>query len=178
MVYHLNLACGTDYKAGWQNLDIVAWPGYKPPDLYWDARKDPIPFPDESAIEIYCGYTLMHVGPRYHQRLLTDIYRVLAPLGRLVVGEVDMPLVFHRWLKTPSDGQVAQLIWGEQGMQYDVEWGPKLEDFDKHCWGWSEQTLSDLLEKAGFRDVHRINIHVAAVWYELTLECWKIPGRG
>src|SRR5262249_50029342 len=95
----LNLACGTDIRDGWVNLDVVKkWPlARRGCDILWDARTDKIPYPDGSAEEVYAGYLLLHLAPHHHLRVLEDVWRVLRPGGRLVVGEVDMREVMRRW---------------------------------------------------------------------------------
>ena len=166
----LNLACGSDYREGWVNLDVVAWPGYREPDAYWDARKGPIPCPSDAATEIYMGYTLMHVAPCYHEPLLKEVRRVLSPEGVLAVGEVDMGLVMPKWLEDPANPALCDSIWGEQGNVH----GSEMAQWDKHCHGFTEGSLRALLETNGFGDIRRIQIHAPEVWYELTLACRKV----
>jgi SAM-dependent methyltransferase len=172
MTLMLNLASGTDLRPPpWVNLDVVPrWPGTdRGCDVLWDARTDRIPFPDNSAEEIYAGYLLLHLGPRHHEPVLAEIRRVLRPGASCVFGEVDMAVVMRRWLARPDDIAVSELIWGEQGSAH----GDDLSTFDKHCWGFSESKLRGALERAGFVGIHRIQIHVDAVYYELTLRCTK-----
>lgn len=167
----LNLASGTDLRpAPWVNLDVVPrWPNTERGcDVVWDARTQPIPFPDDSADEVYAGYLFLHLAPHHHERVLADIYRVLAPGARLVVGEVAMDEVMRRWLLDPSDKRTAELIWGEQG---DVH-GATLAEFDKHCHGFTESSLRAFLRPL-FGEVARTNIHHPDVWYELTLVAAK-----
>lgn len=168
----LNLASGTDLRpAPWVNLDCVPrWPGTdRGCDVLWDARTQPIPFPDGSVDEIYAGYLWLHLAPHHHARVLADARRVLRVGGRLVVGEVEMDEVMRRWLVNPTDARLAELIWGEQG---DV-FGSALAEFDKHCHGFTEHTLRAFLARGGFQRANRIAVHGAAVWYELTLETFK-----
>ena len=167
----LNLACGTDIRDGWVNLDVVQkWPlARRACDKVWDARTDMIPCGDGEATEIYAGYLLMHLAPKYHELVLEDIFRVLSPSGTLMVGEADMRIVMARWLEIPSDERLCELIWGEQGSVH----GPELADFDKHCHGFTEGSLKKLLDKAGFCDFNRTSIHHPDVFYELTLTCRK-----
>lgn len=168
----LNLACGTDVKdPPWVNLDVVQkWPGApRPCDVVWDARKDPIPFPDDSADEIYAGYLLLHLAPRFHRSVLADVRRVAVPDARIVFGEVDFDVVFQDFLKNPFDPRTSELIWGEQGNRPGDE---PFEAFDKHCQGFNERSLRHLLRESGFGDFRRIRLH--AVAYELTLECRKV----
>lgn len=183
----LNLACGTDVKPGWANLDIVKqWPNSpRPCDIIWDARKDKIPFDDGSAEQIYMGYTFLHLAPKYHDPLMQDVVRVLAPGGELIVGEVDMDVVFRRYLDDPLDGRLCELIWGEQGNWVNDNasdlYGQQIPDgssdylaeFDKHCQGFTEYTLRLFLVKYGFVNLSRIRIHNADVFYELTIKCNK-----
>lgn len=169
----LNLASGTDLRpAPWVNLDIVPkWPiAARGCDVVWDARTQPIPFPDGSADEIYAGYLFLHLAPHHHARVLADIRRVLQPGGVLVVGEVEMDAVVLRWCESPTDPRLAELIWGEQG---DVH-GAQLAEFDKHCHGFTHPTLHAFLTEGGFANIRRVSVHKQPdVWYELTLEATK-----
>lgn len=168
----LNLASGTDLRpAPWVNLDVVArWPGTsRGCDVIWDARKDRIPFDDNSADGAYAGYLFLHLAPQHHARVLADIRRVLKPGALLMVGEVEMDKVLRWWLDDPRDARCAELIWGEQG---DVH-GADLADFDKHCHGHTEATLREFLIDGGFANVERVSIH-EGLWYELTLNARKV----
>lgn len=171
MGHRLNLASGTDVKDGWVNLDVV--PRWKMAprgcDVVWDARKDKIPFPDGSADEVYAGYLLLHLAPHFHKPVLADVRRVLSDAGVLVIGEVDMDKVLRRFLETPSDPRLSELIWGEQGSVH----GEDLAEFDKHCQGFTQGSLEKVLSESGFGGFRKINVHCAEVWYELTLECRK-----
>jgi hypothetical protein len=167
----LNLASGTDIRDGWINMDIVPrWPlARRRCDIIWDARQDKIPFMDNTVEEIYAGYLLLHLAPKYHKSVLAEMYRVLAPTGTLVVHEVDMDIVMRRYLENPLDESCNQLIWGEQGIIH----GDSLADYDKHCQGFTEMSLNHTLNQAGFK-CQRIKIHHESVWYELTMRCQKV----
>ncbi len=167
----LNLASGTDIKDGWVNLDVVPrWPlASRGCDVIWDARTDRLPYGDDSVDECYAGYLFLHLSPNHHKRVLADIRRVLRPGGVLTVGEVEMDEVLRRWIANPRDARLAELIWGEQG---DVH-GEDLAAFDKHCHGYTEETLREFLASGGFHNARRIQIHSSEVWYELTLQVMK-----
>lgn len=168
----LNLAAGTDLKPPpWRNLDVVPlWPNAKRGcDVIWDARHDIIPFPDGSADEVVAGYLLLHLAPKYHEPVLKEIHRVLCPGGKVQFGEVDMDVVMRRWLDDPEDVGLSELIWGEQGHRTAAGF-EVFEQWDKHCWGFTELKLRGLLERAGFRQLKRVKIHAAEVFYELTVE--------
>lgn len=172
MVVKLNLASGTDIKdPPWVNLDIVAkWPSARRgADIIWDARKDRIPFDDESVDEVYAGYLFLHIPRVHHHPVRDEVYRVLKKDGVLVVGEVDMEKVMERWLRDPWSGQLNDLIWGEQGQFH----GQGFTEYDTHVQGFTEGTLRSFLKAGKFRLVDRISIHHPDVWYELTLRCEK-----
>lgn len=166
----LNLASGTDLRdPPWENWDVTTWPGTRGPDVRWDARSDRIDCPDASIDEIVAGYLLLHVAYQHHEPLVAEMARVLKPGGRLEIGEVDMPLAMRRWLMNPMDQSAREILWGEQGSLH----GSKFEEFDTHRAGHSEATLRDMLMRAGFRQIQRVKIHAATVWYELTLRAVK-----
>lgn len=167
MGFRLNLASGTDIRDGWINLDVVKrWPlARRECDIVWDARTDKLPFPDASVDEIYAGYLLMHVAPCYHTQILNDIHRVLAPTGKLMVGEVDMNIVMQMFLNNSLDQRCHELIWGEQGTIH----GQDLAAFDKHCHGFTESSLRHVLTVHNFTNIQRVSIHHPGVFYELTL---------
>ena len=168
----LNLASGTNIRDGWINLDVVPrWPtAPRGCDVIWDARKDVIPFPDGSADEVYAGYLLLHLAPQHHDFVLQEIRRVLSSSGTLMVGEVDMRAVMSLYLEDPFNSRCSELIWGEQGNWINGDTSEYAE-FDKHCQGFTQETLEYLLDKNGFHDFMRIKIHADEVYYELTLVC-------
>ena len=172
----INLACGTDVREfPWVNLDVVKqWPSaWKPCDILWDARTDPLPFGNECADEIYAGYLFLHLAPRFHEAVLKDIRRVLHPDGIFRVTEVDMALAMPQWLADPTYPSLSNLIWGEQGQ--GIPDPTPYEPFDKHCQGFTERSLTTLLKDAGFAGIHRTRVHGPETWYELTLECRLDP---
>lgn len=174
----LNLASGTNIRDGWMNLDVVPrWPlASRGCDQLWDARTQAIPFPDGSAEEVYAGYLFLHLAPMHHARVLEDIRRVMKLGGRLIVGEVEMDAVMRRWLGSPEDKRLAELIWGEQGdLDQPLAEQAALAEFDKHCHGFTEASLRAFLARGHFREARRIRVHDAAVWYELSLETFKEP---
>lgn len=181
MPLKLNLACGTDVREGWINLDVVwKWPlARRHCDVVWDARTDAIPCANCVVDEIYAGYLFLHLAPQHHERVLADIRRVLKPGGLFVVGEVDMAVLLPRWLENPDNPYLSGLVWGEQGELPGTanEEQRKLADFDKHCQGFTEASLRRFLARGGFPEARRIFVHKQPdVWYELTLEAIKPTG--
>ena len=169
----LNLASGSDNRVGngWVNLDIVEkWPNCeRKADLIWDARTDKIPFGDNDVDEICAGYLLTHVSYRHHAPLVREMHRVLKPGGKLVVDEVDMATACRRWLANPRDLDAVHILHGEVGTTH----GEQFEEYDAHRSALTFSTLNELLTKAEFKRVNRIQIHAAVVWYALSIEAFK-----
>lgn len=168
----LNLAAGTDLRdPPWQNWDIVKrWPTNKrDADRIWDARTDRIPCADASVDEICAGYLLTHVSYRHHTPLIAEMHRVMKPGARLVVDEVDMSKAAQRWLSNPRDLDARNIMWGEVGTVH----GAEFEEFDAHRSGLTPSLLIELLTKAGFQRVTRIQLHHESVWYQLTFEAFR-----
>lgn len=170
----LNLACGTTHftGGGWINLDVVKkWPNSDfECDVLWDARTDTLPYQDVSVIEVYAGFLMLHLPPKYHDRIMTDIHRVMAPGGLLHVVEVDMVEVMSRFIRDPSNPMLSELIWGEQGSFH----GDPYEQFDKHCQGFTRETMQKLLEKYGYSHFSfRMNTNPSVFW-EFHIDCYKV----
>lgn len=168
----LNLGCGSDYKDSynWINVDVTQWPGYHAPDVYWDARSPALPFATETIPVVHMGHLLLHLAPNYHKNLIQEVYRVLAPGGAVNIVEVNMPRVFLRWLYNSSDHRCGELIWGEQG---DVH-GKNLAEYDKHCWGYSPETLIYFLASSGFERVTWLSDNSnPEIWWEMNLNGYK-----
>lgn len=171
MALRLNLACGSDVRPGWQNLDCVRqWPNSpRPCDVLWNALSNKIPYADNCVDEIVAGYLLLHVPYEHHAPLVAEMFRVMKPGARLEIGEVDMPVAMRRWMDNPYDQQAREMIWGEQGNVH----GEHLAQYDKHCAGHTETTLRALLEKHGFTRLRRFKQHAEEVWYEMSVEAFK-----
>lgn len=169
----LNLASGTALFEGngWLNLDVVPkWPSAdKGCDIVWDARKDKLPFGDNSVEEVYAGFLLLHLTRRHHIPVLSEIYRVLAPGAIFRIVEVDMPVVMQRFIAEPFNPQLSDLIWGEQGSFH----GDPLEEFDKHCQGHTRESLQALLSDSGFGSFeYGVNSNPDVFW-EFHIKCHR-----
>lgn len=164
----LNLASGYDLKPDWINLDAVArWPHMTQGcDIIWDARKDKIPFADNTVEVIRTGELFLHIPKIYHKLVLADIYRVLKPGGQFIVNDVDMEWTMKKWLEDPNDKTITNLIWGG----HHDDW----VEYDRHCNGFTAKSLANMLTKAGFINLERINVHNPEnTPYELTYKCQK-----
>lgn len=74
----LNLACGQDPLAGYENVDIVSGPGV---DHVFDLLSYPWPFADSSVVEILCTHFIEHI-PLEHVDASGAPVRMSAPGAR------------------------------------------------------------------------------------------------
>lgn len=87
----ISLGCGKKEKEGWAGLDIQDFGWNK----VWDAEKDPIPYPDNSAdfIEAHNFLEHIHRGPGL-QLLMNECHRVLKPNGIMEIIVPDAETAF------------------------------------------------------------------------------------
>ena len=134
----INCGCGDKYMPGFVNVDR-----HGDPDIVSDAC--PLPFPTDSADELWAIHLFEHLHRKDATPTLTEWFRVLKPGGKLV-------------LEMPSLDKIAALIVaGEKNLRMTVMGlfgDPREENPDMmHQWAWSNAELLDTLSSVGFRDI-------------------------
>ncbi|MFO1478193.1 MAG: methyltransferase domain-containing protein [Verrucomicrobiota bacterium] len=78
----VHLGCGTDYRPGWINCDVVA---DVRADKHFDLETFPWPFEDNSVDEIFMDQVLEHLSDT--MKVMAEIHRILRPGGfaRIIV---------------------------------------------------------------------------------------------
>jgi len=114
----LNLGCGAQTPEGWHNVDyawgarLARFPGFRLINrrlgifnLQWqgdivlhDLRR-PLPWPDNSAVAVYCSHTLEHFSRDQGRRLLAEIHRVLGPAGVVRIVVPDLARIVERYCR-------------------------------------------------------------------------------
>jgi len=171
----LNLGCGDYPLTGFVNVDATAIRGV-------DAviSVPPLPWPDKSADEIYCGHFLEHLSFAQAGELLSECFRVLQPGGKIGVVVPDFHEVARRYLMEAD----APFEW-----QYHVH---DLTDLDElnhfilfstcqpshHLWAYDLSTLGRALERVGFEvtgEIDRFSDPRLSTprWYQCGLEARK-----
>lgn len=95
----LNLGCGFDKRAGWDNADNFAECA---PDLLFDIETTPWPIPDNAYDLILMKHVLEHVGQTFEEfaQIIRELYRVIAPGGTI---EIHVPHYRHdTWWSDPT----------------------------------------------------------------------------
>ena len=163
----IDLGSGQFPREGYLGLDIVYLPSI---DCVCDMCY--LPLADETVEEIYSSHALEHLTHQGGIMAAKEMWRVLAPGGRAEIHVPDL------------EGHIAQYHWAGQS-----KWAPSLTNRehamaglygwqsypgDVHKWGYSYDSLCQLLEQAGFVKIQRFHDHARAgdpVW--LAVEAYK-----
>ncbi|MCG6872321.1 MAG: methyltransferase domain-containing protein [Gammaproteobacteria bacterium] len=149
----LNLGCGDKLLAGYVNVDAVAQRAGARPDVRCDLRRLE-PFADDSVDEILAVHVVEHFWRWEVEAVLAEWRRVLRPGGRLVLECPDLLEACRRLLAEPALAAAA----GPQGQRSmwvlygDPAWRDPLM---VHRWGYSADSLAQLLAACGFRNCRR-----------------------
>ena len=161
----LHVGCGlpgegklpSNYQApGWQEIRFDINPGVKP-DIVGDMQSMPM-IRDNSVDAVFSSHNIEHL---YHHEVLPtlrEFHRVIKKGG-------------HVLLKCPDLQQIARLIAEDRLMDpvfsppagpiapIDMVYGYRVslakgKDYMAHKTGFTPSSLKDLLERAGFQDIH------------------------
>lgn len=115
-------------------------------DMNWSSATDytcdiaKLPCPDGCVSRIETYHVIEHIPRPQVEQVLQEWYRVLAPGGVLV-------------MECPDFGKnIEQLLAGNQKSMYSI-FGWQRFPGDAHHWGYTNETLSDLVRKVGFKGV-------------------------
>lgn len=130
----LHLGCGDYWLDGYINIDQAIYGGT---DLILDIREK-LPFQD-SVVEVIEAHDVLEHFNKYElDRMLPDWKRLLIPGGKVVITVPDLDEYITMY---NSDRDKAMLhIYG-------------IDDSPGHKWGYTQNTLKELFEKYGFKDV-------------------------
>lgn len=148
----LHLGCGENYKPGWVNIDLG-----KKADVPLDLRRA-LPFDDASCSMVYGEHFFEHIDyPEPASFLLTEYLRVLQPGGTLSLVVPDIELVLNAYVNggTPEYYEAQRTwhpAWCETHMDH-INYNFRQDGEHRYCYDF--ETLSRLLERSGFVDVHR-----------------------
>ncbi len=140
----LNLGAGDTKLPGYLNVDKrQGQPAY------------PLPYPDDSAEEIYASHILEHYSHRQAPAALADWVRVLAPGGRIRIAVPDFDKIVDSY-KSGSDPQVEAHLMGGH-----------VDENDFHGSIWNEKKLRALMEQCGLVDIEP--------WQSEIQDCAALP---
>lgn len=139
----LNIGAGARRIEGYTGVDMVPRAGA---DIIAPAHA--IPLGDETVDEIMAIHLFEHLYRWECEKVLAEWRRLLKPGGRLVLELPNLIKCCENIISGRAGKEPEQLgMWGLYG---DPRGG---DQFMAHRWGWTPDTLRELLEANGF---HRI----------------------
>ncbi|MGQ0737263.1 MAG: class I SAM-dependent methyltransferase [Acidobacteriota bacterium] len=150
----LHLGCGLRATPGWLNIDAVEQPGL---DVRWDLR-DPLPCEAGVAALIYTEHVLEHLEYEDARALLRELYRLLAPDGRVRLGVPDAELYMQAYIARDTGFFEQQSRIGNPSSPLDTPIKVINQMFrmgGAHRFAWDFETLRQQLVHVGFVNVTR-----------------------
>lgn len=131
----LHLGCGQRRLSGFINIDMNWSPAT---DYRCDIAR--LPCPDSSVARIETYHVIEHIPRPRVEQVLGEWYRVLEPGGVLVIECPDFRGAVDEWLA------------GNEERMYTI-FGRQRFPGDAHHWGYTEESLSELVRQVGFAGV-------------------------
>jgi predicted SAM-dependent methyltransferase len=155
----LHVGCGDHLLPGWLNADIL--PGAN--TIALDATRR-FPFPANSFDYVFSEHMIEHIPYESGRDMLTEIFRVLKPGGRVRVATPDLQFLIDLYRRDKTPVQQAYIVWSAatfagSGLpptdavvinNFFREWG--------HQFIYDEKTLTALMQNVGFGSVIRISV--------------------
>jgi SAM-dependent methyltransferase len=128
------------------NLDMRQLPNV---DIVSDLSE---PWPVESGIYdgVFGMYIIEHISWRKVEQFISEINRVLKPLGTAVMitaNLLEQGKLAIKWFEEGKGQEVSQMIFGDQNYE-----GGNWDANAHHC-GFSPQYAIELFKRAGFKEV-------------------------
>ena len=147
----LNLGCGDKKLPGFVNVDVAPSRKGVVPDVISDLRK--LDFADESVDEVLSVHVIEHFYYWEVQTVLAEWRRLLKPGGRIILECPNLLYGAQQLVNDPSLAMQGGEAWSTT--MYVIYGDPGWEDpLMCHRWGWTPESLSAELERAGFVGVH------------------------
>lgn len=146
----INLGCGTRYIDGWINID---WSTKYKVDYSLDIGNAKIPIDDSSADEVISSHLIEHLTRLEGLHHLKEIYRVLSPGGVLIISWPDINKIINVFLG--NDSSMKQLKNNHDWLIQAI-FETQTDNTIIHKYGYTAQTMTNLLKKIGFKDLQHI----------------------
>jgi ubiquinone/menaquinone biosynthesis C-methylase UbiE len=128
--------------------------------LYGDITKG-LPIKENSCDGLYCSHTLEHLALNDFRKALANSYLVLKKGGIFRCVVPDIEYIVRQYIAGLDKGEKSASISFIEGTLMGVEERPKgmkafLSSFlgnSHHLWMWDKYSLSEELQKAGFKEI-------------------------
>jgi SAM-dependent methyltransferase len=161
----LNVGCGTHRAPKpWWNVDVHegddVWP-----DQVVEAG-EPLPFDDGSCERVLASHVLEHVPWEDVPAFVTDLGRVLAPGGELLVVGPDVYKTLWAWRRGLEPWHIVEAVLEHQNYPADMAAWPGAP----HHWNCHTARVIEVLKRAELGEV------LAADEDEAYLATWPVVG--
>lgn len=92
----LNLGCGSIKLKGYVNIDVEK---SCKPDMVANFVSEQLRYANNSISEIVFFHTIEHIQKRFHKRILAECWRILKPVGRLILSYPEFLKCVDNWKK-------------------------------------------------------------------------------
>ena len=118
----------------WVNVDCISRPPDQVPDLLCDVRN--LPYNGNSVDFCVLHHVYEHFNLGEGDGLIKECFRVLRPLGSLIITIPDMKALAEAWLSNKINNYIyfVNVYGAYQGNEGDI-----------HRWGYTRQTLMEKL---------------------------------
>ena len=107
----LNVGCWERREEGWLNLDVYRRPGNaEGAEVIGDVRA--LPFEDGAFDAVFMSHILEHIPETDVTTAMSEVRRVLRPLGQFAIVGPDYDRAEAAWLSQEIDTDFRPLIWG------------------------------------------------------------------
>lgn len=157
----LQVGCGKNSLKGWLNSDLY------PEDhgvLHLNATKG---FPFDSGVfdYVYSEHMIEHVAYAQACNMASECFRILRPGGRIRISTPNMQFLLDIYSNPSVELHAAYIDWSKQiflGENCGIGATHVVNNFFRD-WGhqfiYDERSLSDLLSRSGFSDIHRCEVN-------------------
>lgn len=152
----LNIGGGNIRYSNCLNLELEPHPDVDA-DVYGDITKG-LKFESNTFVEVLMIHVIEHIQRKFHGRVLGEVWRILKPNGRLIMGFPDIIENMKRFIDNKYGGR-----WS---MYHNCIFGRQSRNGDFHVCGIERQDITDRLISAGFKDInymqHTFNVTLTA----------------
>jgi len=135
----IHLGCGKDHKSGFVNVDPYMPHGK---DI-WDVKEDALRYmklvPSCSVTHILSRHMIEHLHKQRARNLVMHCFRALKSGGTATFECPDLLFSCRAFVESEGKAQPGGI------------YGKHRHAGDTHLWGYSEHTLREMFEAAGFR---------------------------
>ena len=142
----LHLGCGKRYIPGFVHIDLDDYPHID----YRSEISDLSMFKDDSVDLIYCCHALEYFDREESRKVLKEWHRVLKPEGILQIAVPDFEALFKVYAQYKDLNMILGPLYGR--IVIKTSEGKKIV---YHKTVYDFKSLKEILELAGFKNVHR-----------------------